>query len=107
MEVVYWLPGLYHHLEGIIMSKFEEKMKRNSVRYAAISHLANKFEWTSRYNYAQFAFTATTTDPEARSLSAADVALLADGGNLCFGGRGFSKCEAGDKTIFSGIVHTD
>ena len=89
------------------MSKFEENMKRNSVRYKAISHLASKFEWTSRSNYAQFEYTATTTDPEARSLSAADVALLADHGNLCFGGRGFTKREAGNKTIFSGIVHTD
>lgn len=106
MEVIHWLPCLYHS-EGTIMSTFEESMKRNSIRYSAIKHLANKFEWTRRSNYAQFEFTATTTDPEARSLSAADVALLADGGNLCFGGRGFTKCEAGDKAIFSGIVHTD
>ena len=89
------------------MSTFEENMKRNSVRYAAISHLASKFEWTRRSSYAKFEYTATTTDPEARSLSADDVALLADHGNLCFGGRGFTKREAGDKTIFSGIVHTD
>ena len=89
------------------MSAFEEAMAKRNARYAEIKHLRNKFEWTRRSNYAQFAFTATTTDPEARSLSAADVALLADGGNLCFGGSGFSKCEAGDKTIFSGIVHTD
>ena len=89
------------------MSTFEENMKRNSVRYKAISHLASKFDWTLRSSYAKFEYTATTTDPEARSLSAADVALLADNGNLCFGGRGFTKHEAGDKTIFSGIVHTD
>lgn len=89
------------------MSKFEEAMARRGVRYDAIKHLRDKFEWARRSNYAQFEFTATTTDPEARSLSADDVALLADGGNLCFGGRGFSKREAGDKTIFSGIVHTD
>ena len=89
------------------MSKFEEAMARRGVRYDAIKHLRDKFEWTRRSNYAQFEFTATTTDPEARSLSADDVALLADHGNLCFGGRGFSKREAGDKTIFSGIVHTD
>ena len=89
------------------MSTFEENMKRNSVRYAAISHLASKFKWTRRPSYARFEYTATTTDPEARSLSADDVALLADHGNLCFGGRCFTKCEYVDKTIFSGIVHTD
>ena len=89
------------------MSTFEENMKRNSVRYAAISHLASKFEWTRRSNYAQFEFTATTTYPEARSLSAADVALLADHGNLCFGGRGFVRAERDGKVIYSGTVHTD
>ena len=89
------------------MSTFEENMKRNSIRYNAIKHLRSKFEWTRRSNYAQFEFTATTTDPEARSLSSADVALLADHGNLCFGGRGFNKREAGDKTIFYGVVYTD
>ena len=89
------------------MSKFEEAMARRGVRYDAIKHLRDKFEWTRRSSYAKFEYTATTTDPEARSLSAADVAILADGGNLCFGGRGFTKREAGDKTIFSGIVYTD
>ena len=89
------------------MSTFEENMKRNSIRYNAIKHLRSKFEWTRRASYAKLEYTATTTDPEARSLSAEDVALLADHGNLCFGGRGFNKREAGDKTIFYGVVHTD
>ena len=89
------------------MSTFEENMKRNSVRYAAISHLASRFEWTRHTSYAKFEYTATTTDTEAKSLSAEDVALLAYHGNLCFGGRGFNKREEGDKTIFSGVVHTD
>ena len=89
------------------MSTFEENMKRNSIRYDAIKHLRGKFEWTRRTSYAKFEYTATTTDPEARSLSAEDVAILADHGNLCFGGRGFNKREAGDKTIFYGVVYTD
>lgn len=89
------------------MSLFEENIKKNASRYDAIKHLASKFTWSRQYGYANFRYEARTTDPEARSLSATDVAILADGGNLCFGGRGFSKREAGDKTIFSGIVHTD
>ena len=89
------------------MSTFEENIKRNSIRYNAIKHLRCKFKWTRRPSYAKFEYTATTTDPEARSLSAEDVAILADYGNLCFGGRGYTKREAGDKTIFYGIVHTD
>lgn len=89
------------------MSLFEENMKRNGARYDAISHLRSKFTWSRQSGYAHFRYEARTTDPEARSLSAHDVAILADGGNLCFGGRGFGKREAGDETIFSGIVHTD
>ena len=60
------------------MSTFEDNIKRNSIRYNAIKHLRGKFEWTRRSSYAKFEYTATTTDPEARSLSAEDVAILAD-----------------------------
>lgn len=80
---------------------------KNGIRHDAIKHLAGKFEWSTTPGYAHFRYEAITTDPEARSLSASDVALLADGGNLCFGGRSFGKRDVGDKTIFSGIVHTD
>lgn len=89
------------------MSLFEENMKKNANRYNAIKHLASKFTWQRTSGYAKFHYEARTTDPEARSLSAYDVAILADGGNLCFSGRTFNKREAGDETIFSGIVHTD
>lgn len=89
------------------MSAFEEAIKKNGQRYDAIKHLASKFEWTTRPGYAHFTYEAVTTDPEARSLSSHDVMILADSGSLCFGGRGASKREAGDKTIFSGTVHTD
>lgn len=82
-------------------------MSNSEVRYAAIKHLSDKFEWSNTPGYAHFRYEARTTDPEARSLSASDVMLLADNGNLCFGGRNASKREAGDVTIFSGIVHTD
>lgn len=84
-----------------------ETVKKNGSRYSAIAHLASKFEWSTTSGYAHFRYEAKTTDPEARSLSSHDVALLADSGNLCFGGRNFSKREAGDYTIFSGVVHTD
>lgn len=89
------------------MSIFEENIKRNESRYDAIKHLASKFEWSTTPGYAHFRYEAKTTDPEARSLSAHDVMILADNGNLCFGGRSAGKREAGDYTIFSGIVHTD
>ena len=89
------------------MSAFEEAMAKRSSRYDEIKHLTSEFKINRIYGYAHYRFEASTDNAEAKLLSAGDVALLADSGNLCFGGRGFTKCEAGDKTIFSGIVHTD
>lgn len=89
------------------MGAFEDAMKKRSERYEAIKHLANKFVWSNQYGYANFRYEAITTDPEAANLSAEDVMLIADGGNLCFGGRNAMKRKAGDQTIFSGTVHTD
>lgn len=40
-------------------------------------------------------------------LTATDGAYIADDGNLCFGGRGFSKQVVGNRLIFTGVVHTD
>lgn len=86
----------------------ENLMKDNSGRYDQIKHLASKLENHKRSpSYACYQFACTTTDPEAAALSAADVALLVDGGNLCFGGRGYSKYEKDGVTHFSGTVHTD
>ena len=89
------------------MSAFEEAMKKRTSRYDEIKHLAGEFKINRIHGYAYYRFEASTDNAEAKLLSSGDVALIVDGGNLCFGGRGFTKCEAGDKTIFSGIVHTD
>ena len=89
------------------MSAFEEAMKKRASRYDEIKHLAGEFKINRIPGYAHYRFEASTDNAEAKLLSAEDVALIVDGGNLCFGGRGFTKREAGDKTIFSGIVHTD
>lgn len=89
------------------MSAFEEAMAKRSSRADEIKHLASEFKINRIYGYAHYSFEASTDNAEAKLLSAEDVALIVDGGNLCFGGRGFTKREAGDKTIFSGIVHTD
>lgn len=107
MALVHWLHPVNCSFEGDLMSIYESAQKARDARYNAIKHLAGKFEWSNTYGYAKFRYEAKTTDPEARSLSAHDVMLLADGGNICFGGRDASKREAGDYTIFYGIVHTD
>lgn len=82
---------------------FEERRKKIAARYAEIKHLKADFEWTRKPNYAQFEYVAIALTPAAEELSAEDVALLADSGNLCFGGRGFSK----NGKRYSGVVYTD
>lgn len=90
------------------MSAFENAWKQREAKYNSIKHLASKLENHQRSpSYACYQFSCTTTDPEAAALSPADVALLVDGGNLCFGGRGYSKYEKDGVTHFSGTVHTD
>lgn len=90
------------------MSAFDEAVKKRAEKYDSIKHLYSKLENHKRSpSYACYQFACTTTDPEAAALSAADVALLVDGGNLCFGGRGYSKYEKDGVTHFSGTVHTD
>lgn len=87
---------------------FEEALKKNSERYNEIVHLYPHFTNVRKSpSYACYQFAAETAHPEAAALSAADVALLVDGGNLCFGGRGYSKYEKDGVTHFSGTVHTD
>lgn len=83
---------------------FEERLKNNAKRYEEIKHLAHLFKFTAQPGYAVKHFTAETTNPEAMKLSAHDVALLADFGNLCFGGRNFWTNGEGK---YKGTIHTD
>lgn len=84
------------------MGAFEEAVARRNKRYEEIKHLDKEFEWTRTPGYAHFRYTAKTTHPEAMQLSSQDVMLLADHGNLCFGG----EC-GGYNGNFSGKVYTD
>lgn len=90
------------------MNHFEEAAKKRSLRYDEIKHLAQHIDFVFTPGYAHFTYRAETKHPEARALSASDVALLADGGNLCFGCRNTSKSHMdAERTVFSGTVHTD
>lgn len=86
------------------MSEFDDRLKNNRSRYDEIKHLKKEFKWTKSPAYAVCHYTAVTEHPEAMKLTAHDVALLADDGNLCFGGRGFSNNGNGK---YSGTIHTD
>lgn len=86
---------------------FETMMQENSKRYNEIKHLQNAYKWSKSPGYAHFTYTAIALTEEAEQLSARDVALLADHGNLCFGGRDFSRYVRDGKVKYSGTVHTD
>lgn len=86
---------------------FGEIMKKNGERYEEIKHLQEHFTFKRTPGYAKCAYVATTNNPEAMELSSHDVALLADYGNLCFGGRDFRKRISDGVAYFSGVVHTD
>ena len=86
------------------MSTFEEAMKKRASRYDEIKHLAGEFKINRIPGYAHYRFEAFTDNAEAKLLSAEDVALIVDGGNLCFGGRSFRSDGKGN---FYGTVHTD
>ena len=53
--------------------------------------------------YAHNRYTLTALSDKAKQLTLLEAALIADGGNLCFGGRDYSKC--GD--VYTGVIHTD
>lgn len=89
------------------MTTFKEAQEERVSRWDEIKHLVHRFEITKTPGYANFQYRAVTTDPEASALSSSDVMLIADSGNLCFGGRNGMKRQDGDKTIFTGVVHTD
>ena len=84
------------------MTELSPDQKRYA-RYVEIAHLSKDFVWSFKTGYANKEYVALAKTDEARALSAHDVALLADDGNLCFGGRGFAK--HGDD--YYGIIYTD
>lgn len=55
-------------------------------RYAEISHLAESLRIKKRSDYGRTSFEGELTTPEAKQLTELDLALIADNGNLCFGG---------------------
>lgn len=79
----------------------EAASKRNSDRYDEIKHFASQLGITKRPDYAHTHFTGTLTE-ETKHLSEHDLALIADHGNLCFGG---ACTKSGDR--FSGHYITD
>jgi len=91
------------NIEGYAFKKNEkELMDRNSDRYKEISHLTKDIEITKSPAYAHCKFTGKLNSKEAMELSEFDIALIADHGNLCFGG----SCTKNGPTFY-GSYNTD
>jgi len=90
-------------IEGWAFSKDEAEIsERYRKRFADISHLSKELSLTKNPQYGHTKFSGELTTPEARALSELDLALIADHGNLCFGG----ECtKIGDK--FFGSYNVD
>ena len=77
-------------------------MRQHQQRYAEIRHLAESLRINKRSEYGRVHFEGELTTPEAKQLTELDLALIADYGNLCFGG----SCKIrGDR--FVGSYSTD
>ena len=90
------------YIEGWAFKEDEdERRKAKDARYAEIKDTPGvKFSVTPAYKEGLFSGTLETD--EARALSEADLALIADRGNLCFGGHCTKRGDG-----FSGAYYTD
>ena len=82
----------------------DAKSKSNAEYFEELSHLRSKehMSFTTSTQYARTTFSGELLSEEARALTAGEILLLMDHGNLCFGG---SCSKSGNK--FSGSYNTD
>lgn len=83
-------------------STADETIAKYKARCQEIRHLIPFVEMSKTPCYGHVKFSGKLTTPEAAELTELDIALIADGGNLCFGG----KCEKRGNT-FTGCYYTD
>lgn len=81
------------------------QMERDSIRtrFKELEPMRKEFEWGGSSCYAHNKFTAKPLTEAAKALSEMDVLILADWGNLCFGG----DCKKSSAGSFSGSYNTD
>lgn len=82
----------------------DAKSKSNAEYFEELSHLRSKehMSFTTSPQYAHTTFSGELLSEEAQALTADEILLLMDHGNLCFGGR----CSKSG-TKFSGSYNTD
>ena len=90
-------------IDGYAFKENEQAlMAENRARYSEIEHHLKAIDMKRNPAYGKGEFRGTLKTDEEKRLSEKDLALLADRGNLCFGGH----CTiSGDR--FSGACWTD
>lgn len=91
------------YIDGHAFKKDEKEIQaRRVARHKEIQHLRESMEIKKSPQYGKNTFTGKLNSDEARALSEEDIALIADHGNLCFGGN---CTKSGD--TFTGCYYTD
>lgn len=91
------------YIEGWAFKDNELELRdKNTARYKEIEHLKNDMDFKVISQYGRNNFQGVLITEEAKKLSEADIALIMDHGNLCFGG----SCEKSGDT-FKGSYNTD
>ena len=81
---------------------YEKIQKRYTDRYNELREIASTMVIDRRRSYAKFYFSGKLETPEQKALTELDLCLIADHGNLCFGG----ECRVCGDT-FNGVIYTD
>lgn len=91
------------NIEGYAFKENEKELQaKHSARFKELEHLIGKIDMQRTPAYGKGLFSGTLKTDEEKKLTEFDLALLADSGNLCFGGY----CTiSGNK--FSGAYWTD
>lgn len=94
------------------MDEFQEMMKFNEDEYQFAREVLKDSALVERrmtpgYGHTQYYLAYSPIPERVKELSAIHGALLADHGNLCFGGRNYSKTIENGKLVFTGTYHTD
>lgn len=76
------------HIEGWAFKSNELELRDKAVaRYKEIEHLRKEMTIQEDIGYGKHTYRIALLTEEAKTLTNYDIALIMDGGNLCFGGN--------------------
>lgn len=90
---------------GWAFSENEINKRDDNIAHLAALKLVRGTDYTMQAvpGYAHFKYTLVALSDKAKELTTVEAALVADCGNLCFGGGDFNKND----DVYTGIIHTD